>query len=431
MSASENAREAPPVAGATPDQPVRQAERLIALDLIRGIAVLGILFANITAFGHPQLAYSWPEAMTGGPWASDKATWLFQLIFVDHKFRGLFSVLFGAGVYLFLERAWASGKGRWLQFRRLCWLGVFGLIHYYLVWQGDILTAYAVTGIIALALVKMSVKAQWRWGIGLYIFGLVLMIVVMGGQYLATVNPRVAAQLNDEQRVQMAEAPQKMLESAAKDVKLYQEGSYLEISRSAIENDSDSLLEELIFVPLTETLGLMLIGMALYRRGFFSGTWDPVKMRRWGWIGVVGGFAVTVPIALWPYLSGFPIFQTMFAFNGLGRLAQLPIVLGIAALLVVNAPWLVQTGLGKRFSAAGRMAFSNYLGTSVLMLFVFHGWALGLFGSLHRVELMGVVLATWVAMLLWSKAWLARYRYGPLEWLWRCLTYWRLFPLRR
>jgi uncharacterized protein len=77
------------------------------------------------------------------------------------------------------------------------------------------------------------------------------------------------------------------------------------------------------------------------------------------------------------------------------------------------------------------MAFSNYLGTSILMMFVFHGWALGLFGELGRLELLGVVLATWAAMLAWSPAWLARFRYGPLEWLWRCLTYGKLFPLIR
>jgi uncharacterized protein len=154
-------------------------------------------------------------------------------------------------------------------------------------------------------------------------------------------------------------------------------------------------------------------------------------MRRWGWIGVIAGLLVTVPIALWPYMAEFPFFLTMFVFNGLARVGQLPMVLGLAALLAVWAPAAAKGWLGSRFAAAGRMAFSNYLGTSILMMFVFHGWALGLFGELGRLELLGVVLATWAAMLAWSPAWLARFRYGPLEWLWRCLTYGKLFPLIR
>jgi uncharacterized protein len=105
-------------------------------------------------------------------------------------------------------------------------------------------------------------------------------------------------------------------------------------------------------------------------------------------------------------------------------------VLGIMALLAVYGPgwkgWLAQ-----RFAAAGRAAFTNYLGTSILMLLVFHGWALGLFGELNRPQLYLVVLSAWIVMLAWSKPWLERYRYGPLEWLWRCLTYGKMFPLKR
>ena len=420
-----------PVEAGTPDQPVRGADRLVSLDFIRGIAVLGILFANITAFGQPYMAYFWPEALAEPATAGDKNVWLFQTIFIDHKFRGLFSLLFGAGVYLFMERAWARGRSRWLQFRRLGWLLGFGLLHYFLIWRGDILAAYAVAGMLALPTLKWSAKRQLTVGLVAYALGFLLMAALMGANYAAAHLPQAQAAMTAKQRQEVAEAPQRSLENAREEVTLYREGGYAEIVATTAREESGNLLTEILFVPLTETIALMLIGMGLYRMGFFSGAFDPAKMRRWGLIGIVGGALLTLPIALWPYRTGFDFFTTLFVFNGIGRIGQLPMALGLAALLVLWAPRATQGWLGSRFAAAGRMAFSNYLGTSIIMMFVFHGWALGLFGQLGRVELIGVVLVAWTAMLAWSKPWLARFRYGPLEWLWRCLTYGKVFPLRR
>jgi uncharacterized protein len=419
------------VAAATPDQPVRAAERLVSLDFIRGVAVLGILFANITAFGQPYMAYFWPEALTEPATAGDKNVWLFQTIFIDHKFRGLFSLLFGAGIYLFMERAWTRGSGRRLQFRRLAFLALFGLIHYFLIWRGDILTAYAVTGMIALAFVRWSAKTQLVTGLCLYVFGFLLMVLMMGGQLAMAKIPELAGQADPAAIAQIEAAPRDALTSAAEEVELFREGSYPQIVEKVVTEDAGQLVTEVLLVPLTETLALVLIGMALYRMGFFSGAFDRAKMRRWGWIGIVAGVLVTIPLALWPYRTGFDFFTTLFVFNAVGRIGQLPMALGLAALLVLWAPSAAKGWLGSRFAAAGRMAFSNYLGTSIIMMFVFHGWALGLFGYLGRVELFGVVVVTWIAMLAWSKAWLAQFRYGPLEWLWRCLTYGKAFELRR
>jgi uncharacterized protein len=179
-----------------------------------------------------------------------------------------------------------------------------------------------------------------------------------------------------------------------------------------------------------ETLPLMLIGVALYRLGFFSGGYDRGKMLMWGWIGLIAGGALHLAAGLVVQSSGFSFYSTLAAFVGWSVLPRLWMVLGLAALLVVYAP--SATGwLGDRIRAAGRAAFTNYLGTSVLMMLVFHGWALGLFGELNRPQLYIVVALAWVVMLAWSKSWLDRYRYGPLEWLWRCLTYRQVFPLRK
>ncbi|MXO60979.1 DUF418 domain-containing protein [Altererythrobacter salegens] len=418
-------------ADATPDQPVRAGERLVTLDLIRGVAVLGILFANITAFGHPDAAYFWPKALPGGATLGDKVIWYVQLIFVDHKCRGLFSLLFGAGIYLFMERAWARGSSRWLQFRRLCWLLAFGAVHYFLIWHGDILGTYAATGLMVLPMLKWSASKQLKTGIVLYSLGMLGMLTMLGGAWLAANNPSIAAHLSDSQREEVVSAEPKTLESVAKNIEFMQSASYPEFVTEQVTKHAGGFLQSLVVVPLMETLGLVLIGMALYRRGFFSGAIDPAKLRRGGWIALLGGLGFTALVALWPEATGFPFFTTLLTFNELGRLAQLPIALGLAAILAADGPRLAQTPIGNRFAAAGRMAFSNYLGTSILMLFVFQGWSLGLFGELHRVQLMLIVFAVWTGMLLWSKPWLAHFRYGPLEWLWRCLTYWKLFPFRR
>jgi uncharacterized protein len=431
MNAAAAPDEAVSAAAATPDQPIRGAERLVTLDLIRGLAVLGILFANITAFGQPYMAYFWPPALADPATAGDKLVWLFQAIFVDNKFRGLFSLLFGAGIYLFMDRAWARGRGSELQFRRLAILLVFGLVHYFLIWRGDILTVYAVSGMLALFMLHWSARKQLVIGLVLYAFGLLAMITMMGSNLAAASSPEIAAQLDDATRAQLAQAPRDALEGAREEVVLYREGSYPEIIAKTVTEDAGQLVQEVLLVVPTETLALVLIGMALFRMGLFSGGMDRARMRRWGWTGVIFGALVTVPIALVPYRADFPFFLTMFVFNGLLRVGQLPMVLGLAALLALWAPGAAQGWLGSRFAAAGRMAFSNYLGTSVLMMLVFHGWALGFFGEFNRVELFGLVAATWVLMLAWSKPWLERFRYGPLEWLWRCLTYGKLFPLRR
>lgn len=411
--------------------PVGMKERLITLDFIRGIAVLGILFANITAFAQPYTAYFWPPALIGGVEPGDKWIWVFQYVVVDGKFRGLFTLLFGAGAMLFVERAWARGSGRGLQLRRLGWLLLFGLVHFFLIWRGDILTLYAVWGMVSLSMLKWKAKTQLVVGLSLYLVGALLLSALMGGQYAAASSPAIQAQMSPADVEAVTEAPQKMLEDSGKELALYSEGSWPEIAADTISRRAPELLQEVLIVGPVETLGLMLIGMALYRMGFFSGAFNAVRMRRWGWIGLIGGGLLSIPPALWAANAGFEFFQTLFVFNGISAFLHLPMVIGLAALLTLWAPSATQGWLGARFAAAGRMAFSNYLGASIVMVALFQGWGLGLFGEYHRVELLAFVFGMWLLMLAWSKWWLDRFNYGPLEWLWRSLTYWRFVPLKR
>jgi uncharacterized protein len=414
-----------------PGGPVGAGERLVTLDFIRGVAVLGILFANITALAQPYIGYLWPPALDGGMRESDGWVWVFQLVFVDGRFRGLFTLLFGAGIMLFMERAWARGQGRWLQFRRLAWLLLFGLIHFFLIWRGDILTLYAVWGMAALLAVRMEATKLLAIGITVFVFGQLAMAGLMGGSWLAASDPTVQAMLSPEDLAEVARASAAALAEAEREVTLYGQSSWPEIVAYSLANRGGEVIQSTLIVGLTETLGLLLVGMGLYKAGFFSGAIDTPTMRRWGWIGIIVGAVLSLPAALWVRAGGFEFFHTLFVFNGLSVLLALPMALGYAALLTVWAPRATQHWLGARVAAAGRMAFSNYIGTSLVMVAVFHGWGLGLFGELHRIELLAFVALGWVLMLAWSKWWLDRFDYGPLEWLWRSLTYWRWFPLRK
>ena len=411
--------------------PVARGDRIVTLDFIRGIAVLGIVFANIAAFGQTMMAYIWPSALAETPTVSDKLFWLVQFVLVDGKMRGLFTLLFGAGMMLFMERAWARGASRWLQARRLAWLFLFGALHFLLLWHGDILHLYAISGLILIGTLKWKPKTKLITGIVAYAVGSLLMTAQMGGGYAASTYPEVAAKLNPEQRKEVLGAEAKTLQTNAKRIKLYRDGSYLDVTRHMATNKAGEGVAQALFLSVIETMPLMLIGMALYQMGLFSGGMNPQRMRRWGWIGVIGGTALTLALGLWAYRADFPFFQTLFVFVGASPLPRLAVVLGLAALLTLWAPRATASALGQRFVAAGRMAFTNYIATSLLLVPVFNGWGLGLFGQFGRLELFGFVLAVWAAMLLWSKPWLERYRYGPLEWLWRCLTYGKMFPLKR
>ncbi|MGN6500062.1 MAG: DUF418 domain-containing protein [Tsuneonella sp.] len=402
--------------------PTGEGERLVSLDFTRGIAVMGILGANIVGFGQPYLAYMWPGGFVTGDDRVSDWLWVLQFTFIDGKMRGLFTLLFGAGLVLFAEHIAARGGSRWLQPRRLVWLFVFGLLHFYLLWRGDILTLYALCGFIALPALRWPPVHQFTAGLVAYLFGGLWSTATFGHLWWAD---RTAA----PGRSPLAGSLASERADGAREIAINTQGSYADYVAHALGAHRWNWVDLFTYTVL-ETIPLMLIGMALYRAGLFDGRLDRREQARWGWIGFAAGTALTLALALWTMADGLTYAGTMFAFLGPQSLTRLPAVLGLAALLALWGP-RASGWLGSRVAAAGRMAFSNYIGTSLAMLFVFGNWGLGLFGSLDRPRLYLVMLAMCGLMLAWSKWWLGRFRYGPLEWLWRCLTYWRRFPLRR
>jgi uncharacterized protein len=195
-------------------------------------------------------------------------------------------------------------------------------------------------------------------------------------------------------------------------------------------------LVETTWPSLGETVPLMFIGMALLRSGFFAGAeaaggWPRRGLVRLALAGGALGTVLTLGLLAWVWPRHFPPRTMSIALLYMTALPHLLLALAYAALLVLATPRFAATRLGQRLIAAGRMAFTNYIATTVMMTAVFYGWGLGLGGRVGHAGQLLFVLLGWALMLAWSEPWLARFRQGPLEWLWRSLIEWRLLPLRR
>lgn len=403
--------------------------RIVSLDFIRGVAVLGILLANITSFAHPFVAQYWPEGYLAPPTEADPWLWLAQFVLVDGKMRGLFMLLFGAGMVLFLDRAEEKGYGVGLQFRRLFWLLVFGLIHYFFIWRGDILGSYAIAGMMALVALGWQPKTQLIFGITLFLFGALTSALPAASLYVVAEQPIGVSEAAWTARGEAELFLEESIADGTREQVLISSGDFRGYIAHGFEEHASELTYNL-WLAFLETVPVMVIGMALFRMGLFSGRIDPKRQAIWGWILWLSGAAITLTIGLWAVGGGLTYYRTFFAVAGLGEFTLLPMSIGLTALLALAAH-RVKGVLGTSLVGAGRMAFSNYIGTSLLMLFVFHGWGLGLYGEISRPGLLGIVIATWIVLCAVSLWWLKRFYYGPLEWLWRCLTYWQIFPFRR
>lgn len=408
------------------DKDGSRTERLLTLDALRGFAVMGILAMNIVAFAMPEMAYVSPRAY-GGETASDIAAWALGFILFDGKMRGLFSILFGASMVLIADRAEAAGQDAGsIHYRRMIWLGLFGLCHYFLIWWGDILFLYAVVGCIAFTFREWDPARLIRWAAALFAIGVLLHSLFFGVQLVAAnAGPDSSmAAAGEAIRSQYAAID----EEVAHELALYR-GPYLPILAERLDKASTPFV--MVLMSLLETLPLMMIGMALLRNGFLTGAWDGARYRRAAGRWLAPGLLLTVLAAWVQWRSGFdPIvsINVFLAWAGPGRLMM---TVAYAALLILIVRRMRAHPAMARVAATGRAAFSNYIGTSVVMTTVFYGYGLGLFGAVGRWPLYLFCIGLWGMMLLWSQPWLERYRYGPLEWLWRSLARGRLQPMRK
>jgi uncharacterized protein len=400
--------------------------RHITLDALRGFAVMGILAMNIAAFAMPDMAYVTP-ALNGTVSNTDLISWVASFILFDGKMRGLFSLLFGASMLLVIERAEAKGENSArVHFRRMGWLALIGLAHFFFIWWGDILFLYALVGCVAYLFRDVEARGLFKMAIVIYAIGFFLMSLFMGILWIV----EFAAKLPDADP-EMAKAYKEMLAefgSAKKEIAVYQ-GSYLDILRyRLVEKWADPI--GMVVQNICETLPFMLIGMALYKKGFMTGEWDSARYRKWALFGIGLGALAYVLFALYAITADFELILMMNIAVAWTYPFRLMMILGYAAALILLIRRFANSGWMERVAAAGRAAFSNYLGTSIVMTTIFYGYGLGLYNQVGRAQLWLFVIGAWIAMLLWSKPWLRRYHYGPFEWLWRSLARWQLQPMR-
>lgn len=407
--------------------------RHISMDALRGVAVMGILAMNIVAFALPEPAYVNPLAW-GGTGPADLAAWAFNMIFVDGKMRGLFSLLFGASMAVVIDRADAKGEsGGGIHARRMLWLLLFGMIHYYLIWYGDILMLYAVVGLIAYFFSHNSVRALIGWGIGLAAVSFIAQSVLGGWFFVikaAAMQPAAQGDAIEAYRALAAQLGSPASDQVSESLRIHGSG-YAEIVADKISPAHRFEPLTTLLLYLLETLSYMLIGMALLRNGFLASAWEGARYRRVALAGLAIGVPPMIALCWLCFASGFDPVITFNAAVFWPAPFRLVLILAYAALIL----WFVNRHAGSAFvarlAATGRAAFTNYLGTSIVMTTIFYGYGLGLFGLVDRAWLYLFVLPAWGLMLLWSRPWLERFAYGPLEWAWRSLARGALQPLRK
>jgi uncharacterized protein len=400
--------------------PVTGAERIEALDVLRGFAVLGILVMNVQSFADVNAAYMNP-AVHGQPAGLDLWLWALADVFASEKFMSIFSLLFGAGVLLFTSRLEARDrKPTGLHLRRMFWLWAIGMVHGYAFWYGDILTAYAVCGAVVFLLRGLRPSLLLVIG-GVGLLGPLLLLVLF-----QVVLPHLPPEALEGMRESWAPDAATIAEETAA-----MRGGWLEqMPHRALQTVTMQTFVFFFFVA-GRAGGLMLIGMALLKTGVLEAARSVRFYVTLLIVGAVAGLPLIVAGVVYKVETGFAMEQAMMTgslFNYVGSLG-LALAYIAAVMLMVRGRSLppVRRGL----AAAGRMAFSNYLGQTLICTLVFYGHGLGLFGRTERWQQAFLVLAIWAVQVAVSVWWLRRFRFGPMEWLWRSLTYWQRQPLRR
>lgn len=374
-------------------------ERYDSLDILRALALFGVLTVNlVTEFRVTLFAQFLPQASE--PSVVDRAVvWLVHYG-LELKAFAVFSFLFGIGLAVQFERLSRTGRAMYLLTRRLLVLLLFGLIHLLLIWNGDILTEYAVAGLVVLPFLRSSGRTIACIAAAMFCLYLILPMVVAvfpDGAWIA-------------QHVEEAN-------------RVYPTGSWYEVMRFSQEEIPPLL--PLHFYIFPRTIGLFLLGILAWRSGIVT---EPAGHRT-----AIAATAVTLG-AIGVGLTGADTFS-LLPNNGwvrlLPNLAPACLALAFAATVLYLSEFTDARRWLRGFTALGRMAFTNYIAQSLIFSFIFFGYGLGLYGTMRPAPAFALGVGVYFLQLVMSKWWLSHYRFGPIEWCWRALMYGSAPPMKR
>ena len=421
-----------------------QLQRIRIIDIVRGVAVLGIFAINAADMAYPQdLVLDFH--LTGISDSRDSYVAVaFEVLFAG-KMRGLFTLLFGVSSVLIIDRLMVRKGGpaaAALYCRRLAWLAVFGLLNaYILLWWGDVLFKYALLGILLLPLGRASSRVLIAAILGCLAFltlkpyleyrdavDIERQYLHLQGQGDGHATGLTAEEIVEDWQYLLADATaDEAWTEAELEVKA---GGYRGIFRynvpMAVEEQTSIFLAEDVW----DMLPYMLLGILLLRAGFFG---NQFSRRRHLLVASVG-IGLGLAIHLWMNVGLFvhsedPVRSLLYpVFFDLGRL---PLVAGYASLIILVFRVELARLAGNWMAAVGRMALSNYLLQSIVGALVFYGFGLAQFNQFSRTDLAGFILVVWIFQIVFSIAWMRWFYLGPAEWLWRSLTYWQAQPFRR
>jgi uncharacterized protein len=431
-------------------RPVMPSERISSVDLLRGFSLMGILIMNITDFAGPGWNYAIPlttvKPVFNGPhWKANTIVWFLRWILAEGKMRALFSMLFGAGVILLTSRAEKRGAGvraADIYTRRNMWLVLFGMLHCFLIWNGDILFFYGVAALMFLFPFRNLKPKTLIWTAVVVL--LLNTLVVQVGQGVGAYHEMKQAQKANAALAQHQTLTEDQIAALKswKDIQdRWRPGTkllYRDIAEhqhgwlSQAADAGDAFRGETIgaYAGFGDWFGLMLLGMGLFRLGFFS---LKLETRTYALTALIG-LGIAWPLTFWgcwhAWRGGFDMFQTGLVLNVPYDLTRVTGALGNAAVLLLMMRAGVFKWLLARVAAVGQMALSNYILTSLTMKTIFVWGAWHWYGYVEYYKLYYAVAGMWLVNLIFSTLWLKKFQFGPIEWCLRSLTYWKRQPMR-
>lgn len=398
--------------------PTLERERIDSLDVLRGVALLGILVINIQAFAMPTDAFPMPNVF-GSMEGWNRAVWIVSHVVFEQKFMTMFSIMFGAGIVLMSEHRDAAGQPvLGVHYRRMILMLGFGFFHAYVIWFGDVLVSYATCGLIVVWCRKWKPQTLLATGV---------ILIVLGSVFLFNRSLHFITTYSAMDFHRPAFIPWQYLQE---EVEAYR-GSWSDHFPYRFRDAKSIQVYSIPRVTLWRLSGLMCVGMALYKWGVLSAA----RSRRFYLLMALNGAILGLPVFIYSaHASLERSFSPVWEYGPgsllvyWGSLPSSVMWIGLVMLLcTMNGLRFVRHVLG----AYGRMAFSNYIGQSLMGTWLFYGYGLGWFGSVSRVEQAGVVLGIWAVGLTLSPIWLRFFKFGPLEWLWRSGVYWKFQPMLR